>query len=265
MPYLKTNESHFYYEVHGEGTPIVFFHPPVMGIETFVYQKALAGQYQLIFLDLTDSGRSSKRAPQTSVTDFAEIAHALVTQLALEPVIVCGYSNGGSVAQEFALLYPELTRGVIIISGFPEVSSFLLEKEFNLGIRAAKNELMNLFSFVLTKAHFRSKEEQRKMAFFIKQGDASTLKRIYEQGKHYVSTDRLKQIHVPVLLIYGKLDAIAPLYALTFYKELKDVDVVLVSGVAHQVPTKRPDQCNAIIDSWIKRKNLTKQMQNGPL
>ncbi|MCL7747592.1 alpha/beta fold hydrolase [Halalkalibacter alkaliphilus] len=256
MPYLKSNEAHFYYEVHGEGTPILFFHPPVMGIETFEYQRALAENYQLIFIDLTDSGRSSKRSEKTSVTDFAEIAYSLVVKLGLDPVIVCGYSNGGSTAQEFALLYPELTRGVIIISGFPEVSSFLLEKEFNLGIWAAKNELLNMFSFVLPKVHFRSKIEQQKMAFFIKRGDAPTLQRIYQQGRDYVSTDRLKQITVPVLLIYGKLDAVSPLYSLTFFKELKDVDVVLVSGVAHQVPTRRPDQCNSIIDSWIKRKQL---------
>ncbi|KHF38769.1 alpha/beta fold hydrolase [Halalkalibacter okhensis] len=256
MPYLKSNKAHYYYEVHGEGTPILFFHPPVMGIETFEYQRALAENYQLIFIDLTDSGRSMKRSEKTSVTDFAEIAYALVMKLGLSSVIVCGYSNGGSTAQEFALLYPDVTKGVIIISGFPEVSSFLLEKEFNLGIWAAKNELLDLFSFVLPKAHFRSKREQRKMAFFIKQGDANTLQRIYEQGRDYVSTDRLNQLTVPVLLIYGKLDAVSPLYSLLFFQQLKDVDVVLVNGVAHQVPTKRPDQCNAIIDSWIKRKQL---------
>ncbi|GAE26854.1 hydrolase [Halalkalibacter wakoensis JCM 9140] len=260
MPYLKSDEAHFYYEVHGEGTPIVFFHPPVMGIETFEYQKVLSKKYQLIFIDLTDSGRSSKRAEQTSVSDFAKLAYILVSKLELDSVIVCGYSNGGSAAQEFALAYPEMTKGVILISSFPEVSSFLLSQEFNLGIWAAKNELLNLFSIVLPKAHFRKKEEQRKMAFFIKQGDSSTLKKIYEQGKQYVSTDRLKQLNVPVLLIYGKLDAFTPHYSLAFFKELKDADIVFVSGVAHQVPTKRPDQCNAVIDSWITRKNLNNQI-----
>ncbi len=225
-----------------------------MGIETFQYQRALAEEYQLIFLDLTDSGRSAKRAPQTSVTDFATLAHSLIKKLNVTSVIVCGYSNGGSTAQEFALLYPEVTKGVILIGGFPEVSSLLLEKEFDLGIWAAKNGLMNLFSFVLPTAHFRSEKDRKKMEFFIRRGDAVTLQKIYEQGKRYASTDRLKQITVPVLLIYGKRDAVAPLYTLMFYAELKELDVVFVEGVAHQVPTKRPGQCNVIIDSWIKRK-----------
>jgi pimeloyl-ACP methyl ester carboxylesterase len=254
LPYLKVDRAHFYYEVHGKGIPILFFHPPVMGIETFQYQQALADQYQLIFLDLTDSGRSSKHAPQTSVPDFAKLAHSLIKKLNLTSVIVCGYSNGSSSAQEFALAYPDTTLGVILISGFPEVSSFLLDKEFNLGIWAAKKELINLFSFVLPAAHFRPEKDRKKMEFFIKQGDAATLQKIYEQGKQYTSTDRLKQIQVPMLLIYGKLDTVSPSYTLMFYPEIKDLDVVFVEGVAHQVPTKKPKQCNAIIDSWIKRK-----------
>ncbi|GAE33596.1 alpha/beta fold hydrolase [Halalkalibacter akibai] len=256
MPYLKNQKLHLYYEIIGTGTPIVFIHPPVMGSETFRYQKQLAENYQLIFIDLIDSGRSSKRVEETSVPDQAKMIHALVSELKLPPVILCGYSNGSSTAQEFALSYPEMTKGLILIGGFSEVSTFLLNQEFNLGILAAKNKMMNLLSFGLPVAHFRSKDHQREMAHFIKQSDGPTLQRIYEDGKRYKSTGRLKQIQVPVLLIYGKRDIITKPYAMKFFKELKDVDVILVDGVAHQVPTKRPDQCNTIIDEWIKRKKI---------
>lgn len=256
MPYLTKPNLHLYYEVHGEGTPIVFIHPPVMGSETFRYQKKLAEQYQLIYIDLVDSGRSSKRTNETTVTDQAKMIHALVSKLDLPPVIVCGYSNGGSIAQEFALRYPKRTKGIILLGGFSEVSTFLLGAEFELGKWAAKKNMLNLISFGLPAAHFRSKHHQKEMAHFIKQSDGSTLQKIYEEGKQYVSTDRLKDIQVPVLLIYGKQDFVGRPYMVKFYKELKDLDIVLVDGVAHQVPTKRPDQCNTIIDGWIKRKQL---------
>lgn len=256
MPYLTKPNFHLYYEIHGEGTPIVLIHPPVMGSETFRYQKKLAENYQLIYIDLVDSGRSTKRTEETTVKDQAKMIHALVSNLKLPPVIVCGYSNGGSTAQEFALLYPELTKGIILIGGFPEVSTVLLRAEFELGIWAAKNKMLNLFSFGLPAAHFRSKHHQREMAHFIKQSDGPTLQKIYQEGKRYVSTDRLKQIKAPVLLIYGKRDIVARPYVRTFFKELKDLDIALVDGVAHQVPTKKAEQCNAIIDGWIKRKQI---------
>ncbi len=227
-----------------------------MGSETFRYQKELSQYYQLIYVDLVDSGRSTKRVEETSVSRQAEMVHALIQKLKLPPVVVCGYSNGGSIAQEFALRFPEKTRGVILIGGFPEVSTFLLGREFDLGIWAAKNEWLPLFSYVLPAAHFRSKQHQKEMAHFIKQADAKTLQTIYTEGKQYVSTDRLNQLSVPVLLIYGENDIVARPYIKMFYQQVQDLQVVLVSGVAHQVPTKRPAQCNEIIKGWMTRKQL---------
>ena len=256
MPYLQHGDVNLYYEVHGEGTPIVFCHPPVMGHVTFRFQRPLAEHYQLIFVDLLDSGRTTRVHPISSVTDLMEMVHALVVKLKLESVIICGYSNGTAIAQEFALQYPDQTAGLILIGGFPEVSTFLLKKEFELGIWAAGKQLLNLFSIVLPAAHFNSHACRQDMAQFIKQADGPTLKRIYEVGMEYVSTDRLEQITAPLLLIYGKRDFYMRSYLLPYCQKVKDIDIVLVSNVAHQVPTKRPDECNQIIDNWIKRKSL---------
>ncbi|TWI59748.1 pimeloyl-ACP methyl ester carboxylesterase [Halalkalibacter nanhaiisediminis] len=236
--------------------PIVFCHPPVMGHLTFRFQRPLAKSYQLIFVDLLDSGRTTRVHPVSSVTDLMEMVHALVVDLKLGPVILCGYSNGGAIPQEFALQYPDQTAGVILIGGFPEVSTFLLKKEFELGIWAARKQLLNLFSLMLPAAHFNSHTCRRDMANFIKQADGPTLQRIYEAGMKYVSTDRLQHITAPLLLIYGARDLYMRSYLLPYCQKVKDIDIAFVSNVAHQVPTKRPDECNQIIDSWIKRKSL---------
>lgn len=256
MPYFKHGDLNLYYEVHGKGTPIVFFHPPVMGHLTFRFQRPLAEHYQLIFIDLLDSGRSTRRYPVSSVTDLAKLVHAIVVKLKLKQVILCGYSNGGSIAQEFALRYPDRTSGLILIGGFPEVSTLLLEKEFDLGIWAAGKQLMTLFSYVLPMAHFNSQACREEMAEFIKRADGETLKRIYEVGKRYVATDRLETLSVPLLLLYGTRDLYMRSYLLPFCQKVKDIEIVMVSEVAHQIPTKRPDECNTIIENWIKRKSL---------
>ncbi|MCM3714225.1 alpha/beta hydrolase [Alkalihalobacillus oceani] len=256
MPYFQENDVKLYYETDGEGTPIVLLHPPVMGHLTFRFQRPLAKHFKLIFVDLLDSGRSTKHSSAANVTELARLTHSLLKKLNVKKVIVLGYSNGGSIAQEFALRYPESTAGMILIGGFPEVSSFLLKKEFELGIWAAGKELISLFSFVLSRAHFTSHKEQQEMAGFIKKADGETLKRIYEDGMNYVSTDRLAQIKVPVLLLYGKRDRYMRTYLLPFCRHLADLEIVIVSEVAHQVPTKRPEECNQIIKSWLLRKKL---------
>ncbi|MBP3952759.1 alpha/beta fold hydrolase [Bacillus suaedae] len=256
MPYIETEHYHIYYEVHGEGQPIVFIHAPVMGHLTFRSQKPLAEHFQLIFIDLLDSGRSTKHTEgqDLSIRAFADIVYTVVSTLDLKPVVLCGYSNGGSIAQEFALAYPKHTAGLIMISAFPEVSSFLLSKEFDLGIWVAKHQWLPLLSTVLTKAHFKSKEEQKEMARFITNADGQVLHQIYERGKAYAATGRLKEINVPVLAVYGKLDMVTSRYMVPFVEGISDVEVAVVSGVAHQVPTRKPTECNQIIKSWISRK-----------
>ncbi|MFA9456610.1 alpha/beta fold hydrolase [Halalkalibacter sp. AB-rgal2] len=255
MPYVKLDKARIYYEIYGSGQPLVFVHPPVMGQLTFQSQRSLAKHYQVIFIDLFNSGKSTKHvsASEVEVPYLAQMINNVLTKMNIQSAVICGYSNGGSVATEFALTYPARTDGLILIGGFPEVSSFLLEKEFKLGIWAAKKELLALFALALPKAHFRSKREQKEMGKWIKRADANVLKDMYEAGKRYVATERLKQLSVPVLTIYGKRDLFSTPYIVYFLQEVKQIDVVIVSQVAHQVPTKTPEECNAIIHQWMVR------------
>lgn len=256
MPYLKERHTELYYELHGSGTPIIFLHPPVMGHLTFRFQRPLEKHYQLIFIDLINSGRSTKENQAVTISELAALVYSLTKKLHLQKVILCGYSNGGSIAQEFALTYPEKTAALILIGGFPEVSTFLLKRQFKVGMWAAKKKLLHLFAYILPLAHFESKQYQNEMAHFIRNADGETLKNIYEKGMNYVSTDRLDSLSVPLLLLYGEYDLYMRSYLFPFCQKVKDVEVVFVNEVAHQVPTKRPDECNTIIHNWIQRKRL---------
>ncbi|UTW70825.1 alpha/beta hydrolase [Anaerobacillus sp. HL2] len=49
----------------------------------------------------------------------------------MEKIVVCGYSNGGSIAQEFALTYPDRVLGVILMGGSQKLIHFYLEMNFD--------------------------------------------------------------------------------------------------------------------------------------
>ncbi|WP_096203011.1 alpha/beta fold hydrolase [Bacillus sp. FJAT-45350] len=255
MAYAKgVIDTPIYYESTGKGTPIVFIHPPGMGHVTFKKQQSLADDFQVITYDMRGNGRSGNRTGTITMSMQAEDIIAVLDDLHVDRAVICGYSNGGSIAQEFAISYPDRTLGVILCGGFSEVNSLLLRNEFRLGIWAASNKLMSLFSNVLSKAHCKTKEFQQELADYILRTNPQVLEKMYEEGLHYKSTDRLNEINVPLLLAYGELEFYTHHYQYPFRNSINDVEVVYISKATHQLPTKNYQELNRIITGFIKRK-----------
>ncbi|WP_100405755.1 alpha/beta fold hydrolase [Bacillus solitudinis] len=260
MPYARGKGPAIYYEVEGTGTPIVFLHPPGMGHVTFNQQRRLSSFFQIVFLDFRGNGRSGRTKERVTVSSMAEDVLQVIDKLQLEKVVVCGYSNGSSVAQEFALTYPERTSGVLLCGGFPEVNTFFLEKEFDIGIFGAKHKWMPLFGQILSKSHFKEKPYVQFLKNYVKETNPINLESAYEEGLAYSCLDRIQNLKVPLLLIYGSRDFYLHVYQWQYAKRVKDLEIIHVSKATHQIPTKQPDEFNAILKNWVERK-IAKQTQ----
>jgi len=230
------------------------FIPPAMGHVTFKRQRPLAEDFQIITLDLRGNGRSGNKAAKITMTLIIEDILAVVDDIGIEKVVICGYSNGGSISQEFALSYPNRVAGVILCGGFSEVNSFLLKNEFRLGIFAAQFKLMKLMAFALATGHVRTKLFKMELADYIKKTDPKVLKQMYSVGLQYKSTNRLHKLTVPLLLVYGANDYYVHHYQKIFKDKVPtNVDIVYISNAKHQIPTKNSLELNKIISNFAKK------------
>lgn len=255
MPYANhPDTTAIYYETYGTGTAILFIHPPAMGHVTFKRQRPLAEQFQVITIDLRGNGRSGNKATKITMSLIVEDILAVINEIGVEKIVICGYSNGGSIAQEFALSYSERVAGLILCGGFSEVNSFLLKNEFRLGIYAAKFKLMKLMAFALANGHAKTKIFKMELKDYVKKTDPEVLMNMYNEGLHYKSTNRLHELTVPLLLVYGANDYYVHHYQKTFLKKVPDVDIVYISNAKHQLPTKNSLELNKIITNFMKRK-----------
>ncbi|GMB08666.1 pimeloyl-ACP methyl ester carboxylesterase [Thermolongibacillus altinsuensis] len=239
-----------YYEEKGSGTPIVFIHPPGMGSVTFHRQHALSSSFRIITYDLRGNGKSGKGIKKITMDLLASDLHQLLNELQIERAIVCGYSNGGSIAQHFALSYPHQVEKLILIGGFSEVCTHLLYLEFLLGIYTVKYRSIPLLAKVLGKAHGKTKDEKKMIEHYARLCDQDRLYEMYVEGLHYRSTHRLYELNIPILLIYGALDYYVHEYGRIFQKHAHHVDIVYVENAKHQIPTKHADELNAIIRAY---------------
>ncbi|WP_058307199.1 alpha/beta fold hydrolase [Gracilibacillus massiliensis] len=255
MPYTK-DDPKIYYQAVGNGTPIIFIAPPAMGHLTFHYQTLLENNYRIITFDNRGDCRST--CPDLSMTfdDLVYDVNRIMEANDIQKAVICGYSNGGLIAQQFAITFPEKSLGLMLIGGYYAPKNVLLRIEYHFGIWIAKKKAIPLLAKALSFNHFRDKKIAVKMDSEIKRTNPYLLMQQYQLGLDFSIENTLHLIKVPLLLIYGANDKYVHDYQYYFRDQLSEVDVAYVHRSKHQVPTKYFHECNAIIKEWTTRKGL---------
>ncbi len=249
-----------YYEVEGNGIPIVFVHPPAMGLVTFKKQKVLAKKYKVITYDIRGNGRSGFTAEKITMPLLAKDLLKLLDHLNIDKAIIAGYSNGCSIVLEFALAYPDRTKAVILSGGFPEVNSYLLEQQFRLGMLTAKWKGVKLLAKVLSMSHTTEKQFRWELYHYILEVNPRILYELYREGLAYNCSVRLSQITQPFLLTYGgKIHYLHKHYKL-FESYVKHTETIFIGNARHQIPTKHFLEFNKIVDQFLQ--DVTTDLNN---
>ncbi len=106
-----------YYEIHGNGQPLVLLHGGAGATEMFAEILSILSEgRQVVAADLQAHGRTADIARPLSYELMADDVAALVGHLHLGKVDVMGYSLGGGVALRTALQHPELVRKLVLVS-----------------------------------------------------------------------------------------------------------------------------------------------------
>lgn len=183
---------------------------------------------------------------------LAKDLNRLLEELQIEEAVFCSYSNGASIALEFALSYPKKTKALILASGFSEVSSFLLAQQFRVGMMTARLNGIKFLAKIFALSHTGEKAFQREIYEYVLKVNPQILYEMYKVGFTYNCTERLSEINKPVLLIYGQQDHYLHKYCKIFEKKLKYTETVLINQSKHQVPTKHFREFNKIIDQFLQ-------------
>ena len=115
--YADINGLHLYYEVHGEGRPMILLHGGLGSGEMFgPTLPALAEKHQVVAPDLQAHGRTADIDRPIDFRLMADDIAALIDHLGLEKPDIVGYSLGGGVAFFTASKYPEKVGKLVIAS-----------------------------------------------------------------------------------------------------------------------------------------------------
>lgn len=190
MPTVRVNGVEIYYEVHGEGEPLLFICGLSMDLTAFSWAvNDLSQRYRVIVFDNRGAGRSEKPDIPYTIEMMAEDTAGLLDALKVSRVNVAALSMGGRIALSLVLTRPDLVKSLILVSTGARVKG--RGRRFNLALLEIPRRLGS-----------RLKKYPQPNYAYKRQRDAA-------QG--FDATERLGEIKVPTLILHGKKDRLAPL------------------------------------------------------
>ncbi len=173
MPKIKVNGIELYYEVHGQGYPVVLLHGFSSTVDGWREQiPVLSREYQLILYDARGHGQSeSPPSPDRYSADIVvEDLFELLKALKIEKAVVGGLSMGGYETLRFYMRHPEAVTALILIDTGPGYRNAAHREEWNRWneerIKVLETQGLEAYlalSSAYPMSHQRSREDRLKL------------------------------------------------------------------------------------------------------
>jgi pimeloyl-ACP methyl ester carboxylesterase len=236
-------------EDHGSGVPVVLLHGFPLSMAMWdPIRPGLAEAARVITPDLRGFGASDKPTGDYSMTALAEDITRLCDALGLEKIVLGGHSMGGYVALRFAAAHRDRLAGLILVDSRAEADPpegrarreaaiARIEREGGAGF--LDDFVPNLIGETTRARAPRFLAELRAIAAGVP--DHVLVGCLRGMRDRLDSTDLLRSLDVPALVVVGAEDAITPpSNARTVAERLPRATVVEVPGAGHTPPVERP-------------------------
>jgi len=249
-----------YYEVTGAGDPLVCVHGFGLDRRAWDDQVAvLAQDWQVVRYDARGFGQST--VPTSERYSHADDLKCLLDHLGIARACIVGLSMGGGIAVSFALAYPDMVRGLILID--PALISFQWSDDWRSLWQAIEAEGAQHGVVAANERWFQH-------PLFAPARDnpaaAARLKQMITaySGWHWINRDRqrrsdppdiqrLAAIAVPTLIINGARD-LPDFHAIArvLQERVPNAQTVVLPGVGHLANMEAPAVVNELIQTFLK-------------
>lgn len=259
MPKMTVQDIDLYYEVSGQGQPLLFIHG--LGSSTRDWERQAAffsRHYQVIIFDLRGHGKSDKPPGPYSVQLFASDTARLIGSLGIGNTHVVGLSMGGMIAFQLALETPELVSSMVIVNSGPEFIVRTLKERLGLFKRFSIVRLLGMRQMgkVLAKRLLPKPEHSNLRRIFIERW-AENNKRAYLDSLRamvgWSVTQHLNAITCPVLVVSAAQDYTPVSYKEAYAAKMAKAELVVIPDSLHLTPVDQPDHFNEALLAFLSK------------
>lgn len=248
--FFEFDKGKLYFEVVGEGEPIVFIHGFTLDRRMWKPQvDEFSKKFKVITHDLRGFGKSSTPVDKYS---HHEDLKALLDHLGISEAHIIGLSLGGEIALDFAVSYPDMVKTLTLadssLGGYKSTVDWNVHPE--LGLDKAKENWLNHHVFDKTRENIEA-------TFLLKQivSDYSGWHWFNNDPREKVSPSTIEQIqniNIPTTIIIGEYD-------LSYFKDIADIlnnkipnsNKVIIKNSGHMSNLENIEQFNKTIEQQL--------------
>lgn len=220
--YSEVNGLSMYYEIYGQGNPIVLIHGGGSTIQTSFGKiiPLLAQNRMVIAMELQAHGRTNDRNADLTFEQDADDVATLLKNLKIEHADFLGFSNGGTTALQIAIRHPALVDKLILASAL-----------------AKRNGVPDWFWDFMSQAKLENMPEQLKDGYKKVAKDPNGLQIMNDRdAKRMVNyqdipDEQIKSIKAYTFIIIADKDIITPEHAIELHRQIANSELAIIPGV----------------------------------
>ncbi len=231
--YAHIRGFNMYYEIYGEGDPLLIIHGNGGSINNFFFQiPFFAKHYKVILADSRSQGKSTDDNDSLSYEMMADDLDALLNNLKMDSCMVIGWSDGGINGLLLAIRHPEKVKKLAVTGAnlWPDTTAV------DPGI----------YDFVVT--HIDSFQKLPRSDY---NRNSLKLLRILNEQPH-ISAEQLHKIKCPVLVMGGDHDVILTKHTLLIAESIPKSFLWILPNSGHSAPLVYKDRFNQVVYEFFK-------------
>ncbi|KKM65938.1 hypothetical protein LCGC14_1486270 [marine sediment metagenome] len=253
--YIHVNGLDMYYEDRGSGSPLIMIHGGTgTGFQWEIIMPILTQHFRVIVPDSRGHGRTDNPSNEFNYRLMAEDIATLIKELDLDKPLICGWSDGGQIALEVGIHYPNLSKALVVGGALSEYSESFLNSMKVIGIKGPGVIDFDQLQKVLPD--FVSIRSKLHSHVYGPEYWKSLMKNISKMWLNPLAypKETIREIATPVLIIIGDRDQAIPVEeAVKMYQLIPTAELAIVPYADHQVTRYRHELFTNIILDFLLR------------
>lgn len=245
--YVQINGINMYYEVYGEGSPILLIHDSGGSTRSMDNQiKFFSKKNKVIVADSRAQGNTNNNSDSLTYDMMAKDYKLLLDQLEVDSVWAIGQGDGANIALLMAIQYPEKIKTMVLAGAHLNCTTDAMEPAY---VAQLQKQVSNY------RDSIRAGKTQYKF----------TLELLNLQlHQPEIDLEQIQQITIPVFILNGDRDIVKPEHAVFIYRNLLDAQLDIIPGAGHNLMQEAPVLLNNGAMRFFMR-NMKMQAKKEPI